>query len=171
MHASRHQSQNHIIYFCAATSIRRKLKNPTGRKIPSFRADIDSDRFPRPVFINHCEIIAKSLSALKFTINESMFYLDIELVLSFGTESAFSEHFFISLQNTFELLLLRLDNVGLKTTPNTLDWHLLALFAGRRLKVTYQGFDSHPDTYFTAPGPRSKTFFPPIFSGSISQII
>ena len=51
------------------------------------------------------------------------------------------------------MLLLRLDNdgtaVGPKTTPNTLDWHLLALFAGW-LKVTYQGFDSHPDTYFMA---------------------
>ena len=50
------------------------------------------------------------------------------------------------------LLPLDLDNVGtagLKTTPNTLDWHLLALFAGG-LKVTYQGFDSHPDTYFMA---------------------
>ena len=79
-----------------------------------------------------------------------MFYLEIWI----RTESAFP-HFgtFYSRQNTFSLPLLRLDNDGTasgpKTTPNTLDWHLLALFAGR-LKVTYQGFDSHPDTYFMA---------------------
>ena len=70
------------------------------------------------------------------------------------TESAFPQGgTFYSRQNTFSLPLLRLDNDGTasgpKTTPNTLDWHLLALFAGR-LKVTYQGFDSHPDTYFMA---------------------
>ena len=83
-----------------------------------------------------------------------MFYLEIWIGLCFRTESAFPGlGTFYSRQNTFSLPLLRLDNdgtaVGPKTTPNTLDWHLLALFAGW-LKVTYQGFDSHPDTYFMA---------------------
>ena len=91
------------------------------------------------------------------------------------TESAFPQGgTFYSRQNTFSPPLLRLDNdgtaAGPKTTPNTLDWHLLALFAGW-LKVTYQGFDSHPDTYFMAEAEIKKNFVPPIFSGSSSQII
>ena len=124
----------------------------------TFQTDFDSDKSRRPATaINHRKIVAKSLqnlSALKFTTNESVFYLEIWIGLCFRTESAFP-HFgtFYSRQNTFSLPLLRLDNdgtaAGPKTTPNTLDWHLLALFAGW-LKVTYQGFDSHPDTYFMA---------------------
>ena len=54
--------------------------------------------------INLCKIVAKSLqnlSALKFTINESMFYLDIWLVLSFETESAFPEASFYFLAKYF----------------------------------------------------------------------
>ena len=105
--------------------------------------------------INLCKIVAKSICL-------EVYYQWINVLSGYLARPVFWNRVSISwgqflfpgkiLWSLLPLLLLRLDNVGtagLKTTPNTLDWHLLPLFAGR-LKVTYQGFDSHPDTYFMA---------------------
>ena len=128
------------------------------------------------MLINHCKIVAKSLQNLSLpwsllSMNQCFIWISSSSCLLKQSQHFLSWGQFLFpgkiLWSLLPLLLLRLDNVGtagLKTTPNTLDWHLLPLFAGR-LKVTYQGFDSHPDTYFMAAAEIKK-----LLSANLFQI-